>query len=103
MPFRKLQDLEKFSSGKIVYTYLRTNPDTGISEAYDSDQQAKLPGVEMTDLSATLKAGVSLQQVNCKLVNGSNAVANLNAAIDKASKDFKTSVKPSEGDDDHAE
>lgn len=89
MSFRTLQKMEQFSAGKIVYTYLQPNKD-GVSEAVDVDQCSKLPDVELTDLGASLKAGINLQQVNCKLVNGSNAVASLDSALAKASKKSAT-------------
>lgn len=93
MPFRKLQDMQKFSAGKIVFTYLQVNPDTGISELSDMDQCAELPSVDKFDLAAMLKAGVDMRQVNCKLVNGSQTVASLNDAMSKvASKSKKGSV-----------
>lgn len=93
MSFRKLQDMQKFASGKIVYIYLQVNPDTGVSEPSDMDQCAKLPSVENFDLAAMLKAGIDLRQVNCKLVNGTQTVASLNDAMSKvASKSKKGSV-----------
>lgn len=86
MPFRCRQKMYFSPSGSIVYSVASPNPDTGILEYKDAPQQVMLPSVEMTDLAASLKAGVSLEQVSCKLVNGSSTVASLNKAIKKASK-----------------
>jgi len=70
MAFRCFQDpLPVGKAGKIVYRYFQTNPDTGMSELVSQNQCDKLPDVEMTDLKALLQAGVSLQDVNCKLLN----------------------------------
>lgn len=78
MPFRCRQKLQMFSAGEIFYSVGNVNPDTGIMEYCDQCQSVKLPDVEMTDLAASLKAGVDLKQVNCKLLSpsGLSQVAN---------------------------
>lgn len=86
MPFRCRQKMTIYPAGSIEFESLVPNPDTCICEVRSMPQQRKLPDVDMTDLAASLKAGVNLQQVNCKLVNGNSAVQSLNAALSKASK-----------------
>lgn len=70
MPFRCRQKMHHYPCGLIYYEVGQPNPDTGVVEFTDVCQQAKLPDVEMTDLKASLKAGVNLQQVKCKLITG---------------------------------
>lgn len=70
MSFRNFRPFApSFRAGKIVFSYLRTNEDTGISERFEQSQNDKLPSTEMTDLAALLKAGVALEDVSCKLLN----------------------------------
>lgn len=63
-----------FRAGKIVIRYLQTNQDTGRTEEVFQSQNDKLPSTDMTDLEGMLKAGVSLTQVNCKLLNPTGTV-----------------------------
>lgn len=69
MPFRKRQEMQSYAAGKIYFSVGTPNPDTGIVEYSDVCQQDKLPDVEMTDLRACIKAGVSLEKTNCKLIS----------------------------------
>lgn len=69
MPFRCRQKMLIYGAGEIFFTVGTPNPDTGVVEFSDVPQQCKLPDVEMTDLSTCLKAGVSLERVNCKLIS----------------------------------
>lgn len=73
MPFRCRQRLVDYASYAIMYRVGQPNPDTGIVDYREVAQNgfsAKLPDVEMTDLRSCLKAGVSLEKVNCKLIDG---------------------------------
>lgn len=74
MPFRCRQKMPHCSCGYIYYEVGQPNPDTGVVEFSDVCQQAMLPDVEMTDLRASLKAGINLQQVKCKLITGDTHV-----------------------------
>lgn len=70
MSFRNFKPFApSFHAGKITFTYLQTNPDTGRTEPYTQCQNDKLPSPDMTDLESVLKAGVPLTQVNSKLLN----------------------------------
>lgn len=76
MAFRCFQSPRPVNrAGKIYFVYMQTNPDTGMSEPVKVDQCDKLPDCEMTDLKALLQAGVSLQQVNSKLLNPTGSVS----------------------------
>ena len=61
--------MPSYRAGCIKLSYRRVNPDSGVTELCEQSQNEKLPSTDMTDLGAMLKAGVSLQQVNCKLLN----------------------------------
>lgn len=68
MPFRCRQKLSVAQAGRIFFEVGTPNPDTGVVELSEVPQQVKLPDVSMTDLAASLKAGVPLEQVKCKLI-----------------------------------
>lgn len=69
MPFRLRQKMQSYAAGKIFFEVGTPNPDTGVVEFTDVPQQVALPSPEMTDLAACLKAGVSLEKINCKLIS----------------------------------
>lgn len=76
MSFRNFRPFApSFRAGKIVISYLRTNEQTGMSERFEQSQNDKLPSTDMTDLEALLKAGVSLEDVSCKLLNPKGRVS----------------------------
>lgn len=95
MPFRCRQKMPHYSCGLIYYSVSQPNPDTGFVEYSDVCQQGKLPDVEMTDLQASLKAGVNLQQVKCKLITGdTHALAERLNAIKET--ETQTNTAPAE-------
>lgn len=75
MSFRNFHPFSpSFRAGKITFTYLQTNLDTGRTEPYIQSQNDKLPSPDMTDLESLLKAGVSLTEVNSKLLHPTGVV-----------------------------
>lgn len=75
MSFRNFNPFApSFRAGKIYLSYFRTNEETGVSERFDQCQNDKLPSTDMTDLASVLKAGVSLEDVSCKLLNPKGSV-----------------------------
>lgn len=75
MPLRCRQKLEQFGCGDILYQRDEVNPDTGYSRKVDYSQCVKLPDQSKTDLAKMLKAGVSLERVNCELLNPKGSIS----------------------------
>lgn len=69
MPFRCRQKMQSYSAGKIFFEVGTPNEATGVLEFSDVPQHGSLPSAQMTDLAACLKAGVSLEKINCKLIS----------------------------------
>lgn len=98
MPFRCRQKMQVYSAGKIFYRVGTPNSDTGIVEYSDMPQQVLLPDAELTDLVSCLKAGVSLEKVNCKLISpDSHALAERLGAI---KEDDTSSTQPDSKNED---
>lgn len=71
--FRKIQSLERDCTHSILMP-VDTTLETGVVERSFVDASSiKLPPAENYDLGVLLKAGVRLEQVNCKLISSSRA------------------------------
>ena len=75
MPMRERQKLEMFGAGDIIYQREEINPDTGYSRKVDVSQCVKLPDPVKTNLAKMIKAGVSLERVNCELLDPVGSVS----------------------------
>lgn len=75
MGMRLLQSMRPAGrAGQIKYIQVHSNPDTGACERVEVEQCAVLPDAKQTDLGLLIKAGVPLEQVNCKLINPSGKI-----------------------------
>lgn len=98
MPFRCRQKMQSYAAGKIFFEVGTPNPDTGIVEFSDMPQQVSLPSPDMTDLNACLKAGVSLEKTNCKLLSPDSRT--FSKVLDSVMKDDIPSTEPNPTNED---
>jgi hypothetical protein len=93
MAIRPRTKYEPIVGNKIFLEVFEANIETGVAERKLVDQCAELPDPKTLDLELMLKAGVPLDQVNCKLLD---PVGTVGLADNKSSEKAEVESKSEE-------